>query len=156
MIISCRAKALKKQRGQAGFSLLELMVTVAIVGILAAIAYPSYIGYIHRSNRSEGQALLSDAAAREERYYSDNNQYTTDMTQLHFNADPFVSEHGYYQLSAASTDTSANYTLTVTTVVGSTQADDTKCKTMTLDSTGAKGSKDSGGTVNAEPGVCWK
>ena len=156
MIIRCRAKALKKRREQAGFSLLELMVTVAIVAILATIAYPSYIDYIHRSNRSEGQALLSDAAAREERYFSDNNAYATDVTKLNYSADPFVSEHGYYQLKATSTDTSGNYTLTVTTVAGSSQADDTKCATMTLDSTGAKGSKTSGGSANAEPGVCWK
>jgi len=156
MNTSFRATAPRAHQSQQGFSLLELMVTVAIVGILAAIAYPSYIDYIHRSNRSEGQALLSDTAARQERYFSDNNQYTTDLTQLHFNADPFVSEHGYYQLKATSADTSVGYTLTVTTVAGTTQASDTKCATMSLDSTGAKASKDSGGTANTEPGTCWK
>ena len=146
-----------------GFSLLELMVTVAVVAILAAIAIPAYTDYIHRTNRSEGQALLSDAAAREERYFSDYNQYSVALTNLQYSADPFISEHQYYKLKATSTDTSSNYTLTVT-AQGSQCSDttssskcDQKCYTMTQTNTGAKGSADVGGTANAtEPGTCWK
>ena len=65
-----------------GFTLIEMMIVVAIVGILAAVAYPSYDEYVKRGNRTEGQAFLSDVAARQERYFSQNNAYVTANASL--------------------------------------------------------------------------
>lgn len=45
-------------RASAGFTLLELMVTVVIIGILASIAIPSYRTYVERSALSESQQRM--------------------------------------------------------------------------------------------------
>lgn len=60
----------------AGFTLIELMVTVAIVAIVAAVAYPSYQGVMKRSYRSNAQADLMAFAASMERHYSGTFSYT--------------------------------------------------------------------------------
>jgi type IV pilus assembly protein PilE len=65
----------RKPRRAGGFTLIELMVTVAIIAILASIAYPSYEAYIRDTRRTEAQAALSGLAAVMERWFSDNNTY---------------------------------------------------------------------------------
>lgn len=56
-------------RSAHGFTLVELMVTVAILAILAAIAYPSYIDYIHKSRLEQARTVILDNVKMMERYY---------------------------------------------------------------------------------------
>lgn len=59
----------------AGFTLIELMITMAIVAILAAVAYPSYTEYTIRSERANARAALTNAVQWMERQYTANNTY---------------------------------------------------------------------------------
>lgn len=131
----------------AGFTLIEVMIVVVIVGILASIAYPSYREYVLRGNRTEGQALLMDAAARQERYYAQNNTYLTDNSKR---AGLQVNEARYERLYDLSIGTAANdggYTLTATQKFG-----DTDCGNLTLDARGNKGRTGTGKTADE----CWR
>ncbi len=69
------ARTARALRGGDGFTLIEVMVTVAIVGILAAIALPSYSVYVKRSKIVEATNNLSDMRTRLEQYFYDNRQY---------------------------------------------------------------------------------
>jgi type IV pilus assembly protein PilE len=60
-----------------GFTLIELMITVAIVAILTAIAYPNYRDYVIRGQVVSATDGLSAMSANMERYYQDNRQYNT-------------------------------------------------------------------------------
>lgn len=59
-----------------GFTLIELMVTVAIIAILASIALPSYNKYVVRGKIAEATSELSQWRNRLERFYQDNRTYT--------------------------------------------------------------------------------
>src|SRR5215471_7244362 len=59
-----------------GFTLLELVITVAIVAVLAAIALPSYSNYVLRANRAQAKQFMGDVANREEQYLADQRTYT--------------------------------------------------------------------------------
>lgn len=60
---------------RSGFTLIELMITVAIVAILAAIAYPSYQDSVRKGKRAEGRTALIDFLQQQERYLSQTGAY---------------------------------------------------------------------------------
>ena len=62
---------------QHGFTLIELMITVAIIGILATVAYPSYTQYIIRGNRAAAKAQMLDIANRQQQFMLANRAYAT-------------------------------------------------------------------------------
>lgn len=131
-----------KHHGSSGFSLMELLITIAVIGILASIAYPSYTQHVQRSNRTEGQALLNEAAARQERYYAQNNKYGSTAASLGLSSD--TSSNGHYKLTIE-VDGNA-YALHA--APQGVQAKDS-CGSLSLDEKGVK-SSDSG---NSD---CWK
>ncbi|MDP4028235.1 MAG: type IV pilin protein [Gallionella sp.] len=60
---------------QKGFTLMELMITVAIVAILASIALPAYSNYVQRGKIAEATTNLSSLRVSMEQYYQDNRTY---------------------------------------------------------------------------------
>ncbi|MEN0108812.1 MAG: type IV pilin protein [Pseudomonas sp.] len=139
-----------------GFTLLELMITVAILGIIAAIAFPSYQQYVLRSNRTEGQAMLSDAVARQERYYAQNNSYVASQTNIgklqlrNTTGTTVKSDTGLYSLTVAATAGNGGYIFTATPQGSQTR--DTACANLTLNALGTKGKSGTASTA-AE---CWR
>jgi type IV pilus assembly protein PilE len=62
-------------RATAGFTLIEVMITMAIVAMLTAIAYPSYRNYVIRGQVTSATDGLSAVQANMERYFQDNRTY---------------------------------------------------------------------------------
>jgi type IV pilus assembly protein PilE len=58
-----------------GFTLIELMITVAIVAILAAVALPAYGDYVRRGQLPEAFSGMADLRVKMEQYYQDNRSY---------------------------------------------------------------------------------
>jgi len=59
-----------------GFTLIELMITVAVIAILARVAMPSYQNYVIRGNIPEATTGLSQIRSKAEQYFADNRNFT--------------------------------------------------------------------------------
>lgn len=104
-----------------GFTLIELMITVAIIGILAAIAYPSYTQYIIRGNRAAAQAQMLDIANREQQFLLANRAYV-DENNLGGYVLPAEVVGRYSFVVTVGTGTVPSYTITFT-AIGSQASD---------------------------------
>jgi type IV pilus assembly protein PilE len=145
-----------------GFSLIELMVTIAIGSILLAIAIPGYNTYVRKSRRTDAKTALLDLAGREERYYNANgNQYSQIASQLGYTGGGAVINpvgNGYYSvtLSAPTPAAGSPWTYTLTAVpVTADQLKDSACLYYYLDNTGLqKAGASAAAAVTASP--CWQ
>ncbi|WP_345740388.1 type IV pilin protein [Halomonas getboli] len=130
-------------RREQGFTLIELMITVAIIAILAAIAYPSYTRYVEKARRTDGMSALTNTAGQLERCYTVGSDYTADNCP----SGSFDSEEGFYSVTI--TASAASFTLKASPQ--SKQSDD-DCGVFTLNQQGERGNEKSDGTSIDE---CW-
>ncbi len=70
-----RAQLPRLMLSQGGFTLIELMITVAVIGILCAVALPAYSAYVFRSRVPVGLSTLSSFALQMEQSYQDLGNY---------------------------------------------------------------------------------
>ena len=136
-----------KMKKMIGMTLIELMIVVVVIGVLAGIAYPSYRNYAQKSRRSDAHILLLQAAAKQEKFFSDCATYAAalDGTQMNCTAPGKLglgsatplSNQGDYQLAVpeagnitgpgcqrgtAGASLSCGFTLTANPVAGKSQA----------------------------------
>lgn len=138
-----------KMGRQQGFTLIELMITVAIVAILSAVAFPSYQDYMRRTKRAECEGVMVMASAMLERHYAATSSYSGINAKTLPPQCP-VGSGSPVSYTLAYTYTPDPFLITATPTGG--QAQDS-CGILKLDNTGAKGAK---GVINTAVAECWK
>ena len=136
----------KLRTNQSGFTLIELMITVAIVGILGTVAAGYFGENAIAANRTDGRAKLLESSTVLEKCKAIYGSYTNNCSIV--GTSSIASKEGYYAITA-STLTASTYTLTATPVAGQPQSNDTNCTSITLTHLGVQGG---GGVLPAE---CW-
>lgn len=125
---------------QRGFTLIELMIVIVVLSILVGIAYPTYLEQVRKSRRSDAKVALTQAAAAQERWFTENNSYTNNIA----NIGGATSPEGYYTLTvsipgAAGCTSGTNFfCFQVTATPTGAQAGDDDCQTLSIDHTGNK------------------
>ena len=130
---------MRLKKTSSGFSLIELMITLAIVAILASIAVPSYQKYMMSSRRTDATTMLQRVATAEEQYFFAHSAYTDNANnELGLGEGGVIkSSEGYYTIAITDVTSSA-YKLTATPVDGGVQSKDSDCTSFGLNQTGQK------------------
>lgn len=134
-----------------GFTLIEVMITVAIIGIIAGIAYPSYMDSVRKSNRAEAKTELMDVAQRLQRCFTSVARYDDEdncpVYEDLSDGGVVTRGKGFYNITIGALGaqpTSTAYILTARAVKSPQTEDVADCRELTLTSTGIR-----------EPELCW-
>ena len=137
-----------------GFSLLELLITVAVLAIVTNYAVAAWREQVIKVRRSEAMALLMQVAARQEQFRVQALRYAEGAE---LSAAPpsglglDVSNAGYLLATTATTN---DFAATATVQAGGLQADDTDCWLFGIDSSGQRWAENRAGTDTSEQ--CWQ
>ena len=117
------------------------MTVILVLGILLAIGVPAYNAFVLRSQRAEAKTTLLRVQAEQEKFYTQNNTYTTDVN----NPPPAglgipASENLYYNIGivAAAGGLAVGYTASATPAAGSPQLNDYNCAMFSINQTGVR------------------
>ena len=132
-------------RADSGFTLIEVMITVAIVAILSMVALPSYREYVIRGNIPEATSRLATKQVQMEQWFQDNRTYVGGTACA---SDTTASK--YFDFGCGVTATATAFTITATGKGSMTGF------SYTINQTGAKttGAVPTGWSVPS-PNTCW-
>ncbi len=71
-----------REKSQAGFTLIELMIVVVIIGILAALAIPRFMRSTTKSKQSEARSILKQVYMLERTWRQDHDSYTAGLNSI--------------------------------------------------------------------------
>lgn len=139
-------------RKHAGFTLMELIITMVIIGVLTAIAIPNYTAYIQRSNRSEARGALLEAATWMERWRTQTGVYGNTL------GTPTVAPATFPYTQVPAAPATAKYTIAPPAIallgIGYTITA-TPAGVMVGDPCGAFSINETGLRTPAVPAYCW-
>lgn len=127
---------------QAGFTMIEAMITVGVLAIAASLAMPTYTAYVIRTHRTEAIETLMATAACQERLYIRNNAYDADACEG-------ASPNGYYAISVTTSNSDQNFLATAAPQGGQTED---SCGSLTVTDIGVKEAGGEGGDFAQR---CW-
>jgi len=133
-----------------GFTLIELVLTVAVIAVLTGITIAGYSYQVTKSRRADAKNALLDLAAREERYFTSNNTYTNVAANLGYGALP-ASVPGAGTTSYTINVTAFTATSFTAQATRGTVQNNDGCGDYTIDDRGTQGNVNNTQTT----ATCW-
>lgn len=152
MRLSFRQPQVQVKAPARGWTLSELLISLALMAVLAALALPTYTAQQRQARRADAQSALMQLQLDMARWRGVHDSHPTDLAELGWLTDRSASGHYQIAIEAASSE---GYTLTATPL--GVQAKDTACHPMRLQlqPTG-RVVLSSGEDTHGDPALCWR
>ena len=145
-----------------GFTLIELMITVAILAIVTSMAVGGYRQYLRRAGRVDATSALLRLASAQEKFYMQNGLYAAGAEMA--TAPPAGlgiegTERGYYSLAIEipAGGAATGFFATATVSPGSNQGDDKDCWVFGINERGVRTAQSQNGDSGAAViDRCWR
>jgi type IV pilus assembly protein PilE len=128
-----------------GFTVLELLVSLAVLALLSSLALPVYKGAWLHTRRTEALAVLLRMQLAQEKFFVESGRYATDLMELYASSGTTEALQSY-QLSL--TSSAADTYWLAATAVGAQSADRAACRLLAVNQRGERSPPEASG--------CWR